>query len=156
MPRYILKPKPDEDFYVTYSTIVDAPVLWGTRDEIWHEDPDAFRNRLDRADETGSSAMWPRTGAPYMGWDETEIIVREGFAFDDVPDGAIWGVVARSDLRALCESRTADGHWNPRAVQVTWECSDDPEDDDRPEHDQTSSCCPEHGTHMPHRGCILR
>lgn len=64
MPSYIIKPEPDQDFYVIWSTIVDGPTEWGTRAEVEeHLLAEAARHqaaetaqRFDRADETGSSA----------------------------------------------------------------------------------------------------
>ncbi|WP_105567145.1 hypothetical protein [Microbacterium halophytorum] len=118
MPRFIIKPKPDEEFYVTYSTIVDAPVVWGTREEIWREDPDASRHRLDRADDAGTSAVWGCP--PYLGWGTGEITVVEGFDLADIPGDAAYALVARGDLRALCESYGEDGHWHPPAGVIAW------------------------------------
>lgn len=34
MPQYVVKVTPDDDLYVMWSTVVDAPAVWGTRDEI--------------------------------------------------------------------------------------------------------------------------
>lgn len=69
MPRFIIKVVPDVDFYVEWSTVVDNWTKAGTREEFisqWGEDP----ARLDRADETGSSAI-----PPFFKWDETEFII---------------------------------------------------------------------------------
>ncbi|UDL16524.1 hypothetical protein SEA_ZOOMAN_283 [Microbacterium phage Zooman] len=66
MPRYFIKPEPDVDLYVWWSTIVDAPIMWGTRAEFmeqYESDREMmfdfgrdFEERLDRADATGSSS----------------------------------------------------------------------------------------------------
>ncbi|NEA21598.1 hypothetical protein [Actinomadura bangladeshensis] len=72
MPLYILKPEPDRDLYIEWSTIVDAPVGHGTRAE-WVADGIAPA-RLDRADRTGTSAYRPLdVGA----WDDAELMVAE-------------------------------------------------------------------------------
>lgn len=117
MPSYIVKPKPDEDYYVRYSTIVDAPTAAGTRAD-WlarGEDP----ARLDRADASGSSALWPSTQRPAYGWHETEISVREGWPTAP-PEGTCFTLVSRSDLRILFETLGDDGYWHPPAGIVTW------------------------------------
>jgi hypothetical protein len=71
MPSHILKPRRDEDYYVEWSSIVDASTAFGTREEMidygvhsrW-DDPEA---RHRRADETSCSALW------YMpSWDKDE------------------------------------------------------------------------------------
>lgn len=117
MPRYIVKPKRDEDFYVVYSTIVDAPARWGTRAEL-AADPasEAWPDRMERADEHGTSAMWGEP--PYLGWDETEITVREGFDPEKREKKAWSATVARDDLREFCESIGAHGRWDPRSPLI--------------------------------------
>lgn len=65
MPRYIIKPRQDEDVYVEWSTIVDAPVSdTMTRVEavVAHSE-----DRIARADECGHSWLWTRE--PW--WDHT-------------------------------------------------------------------------------------
>jgi len=98
MPSYILKPKPDEAFYVQWSTVVDSPTAWGTRQALsaalseW----DARRaapERFDRADLTGTSAH----GGYYYGWNCDTALIRE---LDGVPDG----LIRLSDLRQVCEA----------------------------------------------------
>lgn len=62
MPRYIVKPNRDQDYYVEWSEVVDGPIFHGTRAEMaeygiaqrWSS-PEA---RLTRADETSNSALW--------------------------------------------------------------------------------------------------
>lgn len=55
MPHYIVKPVKDEDFYVDWSTITDAPSMWGTREQMLRRRVAA--DRLDRADATGTSSF---------------------------------------------------------------------------------------------------
>lgn len=80
MGYQIYKEAPEVDYYVEWSSIVEAPTFGGTRAEIlpylWEHDdrkPDRIRetdpshpeNRLKRVDETGTSALWgnPRDGS---------------------------------------------------------------------------------------------
>jgi hypothetical protein len=100
VPSYIVKPKPDEDFYIYWSTVVDSPTRWGTRKELKHDlagDSLIAGNdqRFERADETGTSSI-----DGFEGWDDTEFVVRE--------IGPQPFVLRREDFRAFCESW--DGH----------------------------------------------
>lgn len=73
MPQIIVKANPDEDLYVSWSTIVDGPAEWGTRAEMIDEyghDPE----RLDRADRTGTSAYDHRL----YGWNDDTFVVMNG------------------------------------------------------------------------------
>ena len=102
MPTFIVKPKPDEDFYVAWSTIVDAPGAFGDREaikrDIWAKATD---ERLDRADEYGTSMCDPDLprDRQWFGWHDEEFMIREV-----VPDrdGGTW-VAPRENLRAICE-----------------------------------------------------
>ena len=116
MPSYIVKPKPDEDFYLRYSTIAVSPCEFGSRAEFTKEGCDPAR--LDRADEHGTSAMFgdPREG----GWSDTEFMVREGVRDATEPEDSEYAMIARSDLRALCETLQDDGHFHPPAGMLTW------------------------------------
>lgn len=116
----VVKCSPAEDFYVIWSSIVDGPTAWGTRAEIsdhlfMYDDqklrfPDALREeiekRLERADEFGTSAMWPRSG-PHadMGWlDRDEILVYHPAH----PDWKGPSLLQRENLQAWCESDLKD------------------------------------------------
>lgn len=69
MPRYIIKPRQDEDVYVEWSTIVDAPASGTmTRDEAVAAHSE---DRIARADESGHSWLWTRE--PF--WDHTVIVM---------------------------------------------------------------------------------
>jgi hypothetical protein len=68
MPRYLVKVTPDEDLYVEWSTIVDAPTAWGTREEMfeyllrWDQKKEEYarpeiEERFARADEYGTSSL---------------------------------------------------------------------------------------------------
>lgn len=76
MPNYIIKPNPDVDEYVLWSTIPDGPVsdVLGragmTRFLMFeyyqsHTRSDA-EERLDRADQTGTSALWDIGSTQYV------------------------------------------------------------------------------------------
>ncbi|MGP9725417.1 hypothetical protein ACT3SZ_15510 [Corynebacterium sp. AOP40-9SA-29] len=68
MPRYIIKPRQDEDVYVEWSTIVDAHVSCTmTRAEAVAAHSE---ERIARADESGHSWLWTRE--PF--WDGTIIV----------------------------------------------------------------------------------
>jgi hypothetical protein len=116
MPSYIVKPKAGEDFYLRYSTIVDSPCESGTRADFMADgcDPD----RLDRADEHGTSAMWgnPRVG----GWADESFMVREGVEDLTKPEDAIYAMIARGDLHAFCETLQDDGYFHPPVGMLTW------------------------------------
>ena len=72
MPHFILKPKPEGDEYVLWSTISECPYFVGTREECkdrlrrWNEGHGADKDeRFDRADRTGTSSV-----DGLDGWDE--------------------------------------------------------------------------------------
>lgn len=113
MPHIVIKAEPNRDAYVYWSTIVEAPLTYGTRAEMleclakeWRKqhpgmptdsitDPAA---RLDRADRTGTSAAG---GFAFFGaWDYEEFIYEQR------------GYLARRDLlravQLLCEDREAE------------------------------------------------
>ncbi len=129
MGRMIIKPKADEDFYVVHSSVVDAPVFWGTRADLEAKFERDARAEAERrvaeqfadADKSGTSSSWGEGG-----WDETEIQVREGFAFEGRPANAWAAYVQRADLRAFCESIRADSTWDPRSPLIArWDFLDE-------------------------------
>ena len=81
MPTYIIKPSRDEDFYVWWSTVVDAPIGWGPRDYV-PLDNEGSPERFARADERGTSANWPDWGVHDGGPPDVEVLVSAGL--DDV------------------------------------------------------------------------
>lgn len=91
MPSYIVKPERDVDFYINWSTIVDAPLSWGTRAEVEASRVESPADRFERADATGTSSF-----DGFFGWDETE--------FDVENTGPKGVIVDRSNLRAFCLS----------------------------------------------------
>lgn len=93
MPSYIIKRAPDVDEYLYYSTVVDHPTSYVlTRAEmvefVERETGHAAytAERMARADENGTSAMWPRLGADaFGGWNDDGFIMRE---CDNLPPDA--------------------------------------------------------------------
>lgn len=87
MPSYIIKLNKEEDLYVYWSEIVEAPHCWGTRDEVTKymtrigesKDLDA---RFARADEHGTSAF---AYADNYGWDSKGVIIfmQQGYLYRD-------------------------------------------------------------------------
>lgn len=112
----IIKPVPDEDFYIRYSTVCDAPSEWGTRADMLRSQS---AERLGRADTTGTSSH-----SGEYGWDEESVWVREGFSSEDFPAGAWAANVRRKDLRKFCEAAQGRSHWDPNAVPLTWDMFD--------------------------------
>lgn len=124
MGHTIIKPRRDEDFYVVYSSVVDAPIQWGTRAELESSYEHAAAERFSRADETGSSSLHA-----WGGWATPVISVREGFRPGAYPPNAWCAKVARADLRRFCEAIDSDGYWSLTEVLVTWDLFEDDEDD---------------------------
>ena len=92
MPSYIVKPSPDEEFYFEWSTIVDCPTYWGTRQDLEQSGfVTADADRFERADRTGTSSF-----DGFEGWEQDEFWVRE--------IGPEPFTVKRSNMRAFCES----------------------------------------------------
>lgn len=123
MPAYIIKPRPDEDFYLRWSTIVDAPTAWGTRAELTealshYGSEEAAPGRFNRADRSGTSAA----GGDWYGWAHTEFAVVGGFDRDGVPDDWRRLIVPRDRLRDFCEA-SVDGHWSTDPLIGRWEGS---------------------------------
>lgn len=114
MPQFIYKEAPDVDYYVVWSSVVDAPAFTGNREETlkhiaigvdeWlREDaPHHPENRMARVDETGTSSMWiahagmrdryPEDGA----WDDDSHIYKQE------------GVLTRENLFKLCHRLDED------------------------------------------------
>lgn len=96
MGHVIIKPAPERDEYVYWSTIVEAPLGWGDRAEMLRLVEDDRRRypglgdppevRLDRADRFGSSAK----DGTYR-WGVEELIYEQR------------GYLARKDLYRACE-----------------------------------------------------
>jgi len=116
MGRYLMKPDSREDFYVEYSTVVDAPVAWGSRADFqgledsavsFGDSSDYGDERFQRADATGSSSFIGE-GA----FDEMFLMIREGFKRSELPAGVAYCEVPRIELRAFLESSGDSEHFN--------------------------------------------
>ena len=95
MPRFIIKPKRDVDFYVDWSEIVDAPCVWGDRAEMLREGTNPAR--LDRCDLKGSSCAGDI--ADWYTWDRDKyrsVIYEQR------------GALAIDDMQALCDRIAAN------------------------------------------------
>lgn len=122
MPSFIVKPKADEDFYVVWSTVVDAPTAWGDRSELERDlgSVESSPERFDRADATGTSMNDPeiRNGRQWFGWHDKEFMLMEW----DIPNRQK-GVyqVPRENVRALCEAYDTDIDITPLLTFEPWE-----------------------------------
>jgi hypothetical protein len=107
MGTIVVKPERDVDFYVGWSSIVEAPVWWGPaaevieymRDDARRGPSDPVEQRLARADETGTSAHDRRDG----GWDD------EGFIYEQR------GFMRREHLTEMCrllEAKNEPAVWD--------------------------------------------
>jgi hypothetical protein len=114
MPQFIYREAPDVDYYVAWSSVVEAPTFTGTRAEMLthlqreadpylREDaPHHPERRLDRADATGTTSLWVETAGmrdkyPEDGaWDDDTYIYQQQ------------GVLTRAGLFELCHRLDAD------------------------------------------------
>lgn len=83
MPSYIIKLNKEEDLYVYWSEIVDAPHCWGTKEQVSEYmvrvgHTDDLENRFDRADEHGTSAF---AYAENYGWNDTGVLIYDQKGF---------------------------------------------------------------------------
>jgi len=106
MPSYIVKPLADEDFYVVWSTVLDAPTTFGSRAELaaglGHQEDTS--ERLDRADEYGTSMNDPEIprDRQWFGWHDKAFMLREWPIPNARHDEGIYEI-PRENVRALCE-----------------------------------------------------
>jgi hypothetical protein len=133
MPSFIYKEAPDVDYYVMWSSIVEAPVFTGNRavmlayleqhtDAYLREDaPHHPLRRLERVDTTGTSSLWVENSgmrdkfAEEGSWDDDSYIYKQQGTLtrarlfelchrtDDDPDADV------SDLLVSFEDEHADG-----------------------------------------------
>jgi hypothetical protein len=102
MPSYIIKPDRAEDFYVVWSTIVEAPLAFGPREYLQELGEEGslrdmhYPDRWARADKAGTSERSGRNG----GWDDAGFIYQQQ------------GWLPRAKLKELCallaENENAD------------------------------------------------
>lgn len=131
MPSFIVKPTPDDDFYVRYSTVVDSVTHFGSRENLIrdlasYDHQEADPARFDRADRNGTSIH----GGDEFGWDCSEFMIREGVCDPTEPDnGHIpFGYIQREDLRAFCATYH-HGYFHPPAGMIRWEPIEGNDDD---------------------------
>ena len=100
MPSFIVKPVAGEDFYVVWSTVVDAPTAFGSRQELEPllRGDEGAPERFDRADQYGTSMR----GRQRFGWHDQEFMLREWPIPNARYDEGIYQV-PRKNVRALCE-----------------------------------------------------
>lgn len=70
-PRVIFRAAPDQDLYIGWSTICEAPTLLGTRAELLAHGIEA--ERLDRCDARGTSFI----DYDFGGWDHDSLIAEQ-------------------------------------------------------------------------------
>jgi hypothetical protein len=93
MGQFITKASPSEDWYCVWSTVVDAPVEYGTKAELISRRhiEDLSPERFERADRTGTSAK----DCDWYGWDDHVWMVRE-CGLPEARD------LLRADLKRFC------------------------------------------------------
>lgn len=115
MSSFLVKAESDVDWYCLWSTVVDAPVTWGSRAELTRAalDPrEATAKRFERADKNGTSARIP--GIPdaeqWFGWNDGAFVLME--AGPEYREGGAW-LLPRANLRAFCEALDAKRDTTP-------------------------------------------
>jgi hypothetical protein len=109
MPKFVMKVDKDRDFYIEWSTVVDNWTFVGDRAEMLEylemAEPRGYtadpghrpEDRLQRADENGTSALFP-SRPPFEGaWDDRVLMVEQR------------GLLAREDLARYLDAWDADG-----------------------------------------------
>lgn len=108
MPSYIIKPMRDEDFYVEFSTITDTITSCGGRDDYPFD-------RLARADQTGTSALWGNS-ATFEDRDAEGLWFRTEW-YPEIPEEANSGRIPWDKVRAFCDTfRHGEFHPTPDLV----------------------------------------
>lgn len=90
MPSYVLKPVPDRDEYVVWSTIVDAITWWGSAEVLMKENSDVTQDRIDRANKLGTSSY-----NLYFDYRKEEFICQN---FDGLHNDSSWIKIKRENL----------------------------------------------------------
>lgn len=120
MPTIVMKESPESDFYIGWSSVVEAPVWGADREgalEILRRESDLYlrddaphhpEQRLERADETGTSSMWVTKAA-----EESPAFAAHGYPEDGSweDSGTIYmqrGMVSRANMFALTRRILAD------------------------------------------------
>jgi hypothetical protein len=104
MPSFIYKEAPDVDYYVMWSSVVEAPVMTGNRAVMlaYLEDHDESEQRLERADATGTSSLWVENSGMRDRYPE------EGSWDDDTYIYKQQGILTRALLFELCHRTDLD------------------------------------------------
>lgn len=122
MGRIVMKESPESDFYVEWSSVVDAPVFAGTRADMlahlqrdsdpWlREDaPHHPEQRLKRADETGTTSLWVTKANEESAEFAAHGYVEEGCWEDSSFIYHQQGTVTRANLFVLTRRIYADEH----------------------------------------------
>lgn len=103
MTNAVIKCSPEDDFYVLWSDNVEAPLAYGDREFIvdyltrYPGAPlDVPEERVARADDAGTSYLWPPGEPPAYGWADPILIYKQQ------------GVLRRHKLKELCERLHVD------------------------------------------------
>jgi hypothetical protein len=122
MGQAIVKAARDRDLYMVWSSVVDAPVAVGSRNQMveyarqeWRDTPEQAEAALQRADTNGSSDRAMRFGW----WDDETLPVMEG----SPPDG--WYHVRRDRLVDYAEALLHDDDAAAVALLECWQRRDD-------------------------------
>ena len=106
-----MKVTPEADQYVEWSTVVDNFVWSGTRAELlahgWQEGWKATEERILRADQAGTSALWEGCDVQPGAWDDPTILVTND------PDRDGYFVLNRADLAAYVAGDSSVLQANP-------------------------------------------
>lgn len=106
MPSFIVKPVASDDFYVVWSTVVDAPTGCGSRKELARQlgPTVGSSERFERADEFGTSMQDPQIprNRQWFGWHDKAFMLRE-WPIPNARHGEGIYDVPRENVRALCE-----------------------------------------------------
>ena len=104
MPSYIVKADPDQDYYVMWSEVAEAPTFAGTRAEMeacdYFAPAEVSAERFARADEFGTSCQATAGGKIYRfyEWSDPGMIYQQQ------------GTLPRARLREVCDRLDANEH----------------------------------------------
>ena len=107
MNQEIIKPNPDEDFYIRYSKTVNAPTNWGTAEEVFTlvrtlfgpEAEENLREKVREADLRGYSGDFPLN-------EEGEVVIQvhDGFVPTAYPNKWSYFEVPFSKIKTFLEA----------------------------------------------------
>ena len=120
MPQFIYKEAPDVDYYVAWSSIVEAPAYTGTRAEMLahlRRESDPYLNedaphhpdrRMERCDATGTTSMWVAKASEESAEFAAHGHPEEGSWEDDTYIYRQQGVLTRANLFVLAHRTDED------------------------------------------------